>query len=636
MSLDCEGEDGGSCLECGDFDFLPYTCPWCSGTFCAAHATCHHVPTPATRAAAATGARLADAAGGRDAVLCAPPPPPETAATLTTAGAAAPAPLSSTRAPHHRCVVCQSALCALAPCPQCGDCYCAAHRFHGHGDAAPRVRQQSRRTTSPHLHHQPEEGRETAPLVAVLCAPYTSAHPLVLAPVGYRSRRMDALALIFADTDGVVADGRGDGSGVAPGYCVGVCSLVLATEMSVGQLRDQLVAFLQDVPAAADPTWSRWVSRADAALFSVAPADLAATDTGAARLGLHRVPPLSLVPLPVEDILRAAPLKNATVVLRLSSTTDTNTNTNTAAATTIVDCDGGDTALRGALAAVLYGSGAVAAAAPAPTSPEAAAHHRDVRVKALATRLRLQFQQHLRRAAAPAQVSSEDADAAPGGTAGQQQQQGTSSAPSPPHDPHEPSASTAGACESADAPTPLPPPVWPFRQARPLNSFYFFNTKMSPCGVSAIRPAAAPRIVVALFVADAALPAEVRPMCVALGRDWPLARVVDRLREEAAEQQLALHPEARSALALFSLYRLGNGAAVSGGAGGVVCVWDGRTPAPSCPPLTLQSADVLLLCPADAPGAVAAVQAELQQLSDLSGRAKTALRADQVKKCAVM
>ncbi|CBZ27633.1 conserved hypothetical protein [Leishmania mexicana MHOM/GT/2001/U1103] len=660
MSMDCEG-DGAPCVECGEFDFLPYACAWCCGTFCAAHATCHHIPAHVAPTAPGVSSTFplqkaaGDAAMSSSAPLCTPPQ--EALLTLTEAGEA----LTSSAPPalHHRCVVCQSVLCALAPCPQCGDCYCAAHRFHGHEDVAPKALQQrreNRRAVS--LGQQDRNGVTTVDPVAALCAPFTPAHPLVLAPVGYRSRRTDVLALIIAPATAASTNLIGPAvvGGEASTYTIGVCSLIVATEMSVGQLRDRLVGFLRDasVPTVKQEQdseaagwmmssgWSEWVSSAHATLFSVAPVATATDSAGAVRSTSRRVPALSLVQLPVDAILRKAPMVNAAVLLSL---TDATAAEHTAPEEVV--------ALQRLLIRVLYGMVASPSAPSSSTAAPSTSAHRDDRVKALATRLYLQHQQLLRRTAADTQEASVGAaDAAAGKAEGRDSQ--------PPEDCTGASAPEAGALlepvpngegdvtppstviDVAGNVTPSPvASVWPFRHAPPLNSFDFFNSKLSPCGASAIRPATAPRVVVAVFVADAAMPVALMPMCIALGRDWPLARVVDRLREEFGEQQMAQHRDARAALNTFSVYRLGSGSGASSAAagteGGLACLWSGRARTPtSSTPVTLQNGDVLLLCPADLPGAEAAVKDELQRLQSLTGKAKAALKADQMQKCVVM
>ncbi|CAJ1989389.1 predicted zinc finger protein [Leishmania donovani] len=665
MSLDCEG-DGALCVECGEFDFLPYACPWCCGTFCAAHATCHHIPAHAAPTAPGAPSTLplnkaaGDAAMSSSAPLCTPPQ--EALLTLTEAGTTLAS--SAPSALHqHRCVVCQSVLCALAPCPQCGDCYCAAHRFHGHEDIASKARQQRRanqRAVS--FGQQDRNGATTVDPVAALCAPFTPAHPLVLAPVGYRSRRTDVLALIVAPATAAVTNliGSAVGGTEAPTYTIGVCSLIVATEMSVGQLRDRLVGFLRDASAPAAKQdqdseaagwmlswWSEWVSSAHATLFSVAPAATATDSAAVVGSTLRRVPALSLVQLPVDAILRKAPMTNATVLLSLTDAASADHTTSEERA-----------ALQRLMVTVLYGkatclSAPSSSAAALSTSARTSAY-RDDRVKALATRLYLQHQQLLRRTAAGAQETSVGApdtaaDKAEWRNSQPSEDRAGASAPETGMLPEpaldaegDATLSSATVIDVAGNVTPLPAAsVWPFRHAPPLNSFDFFNTKLSPCGASAIRPATAPRVVVAVFVADAAMPVALMPMCIALGRDWPLARVVDRLREEVGEQQMAQHRDAREALNTFSVYRLGSGSgagsAAVGTEGGLACLWSGRARTPtSSTPVTLQNRDVLLLCPADLPGAEAAVKDELQRLRGLTGKARTALKADQMTKCVVM
>ncbi|KAG5502794.1 hypothetical protein JKF63_04562 [Porcisia hertigi] len=666
MSLECEG-DGAPCTECGEFDFLPQICPWCRGTFCAAHATCHHIPAPAASTAAAAGAArvvpLSEEVGPIEAshltLLCTPPQ-----ATSTPTKADATFALSAPAGgPQHRCVVCQSVLCALAPCPECGDCYCAAHRFHVHEGTAAKHRQQESNHRAVSFRHPGHSAAETVDLTAVLCAPFTSAHPLVLAPVGYRSRRTDLLAIIVAPaTDAATAFTKTvAGPSDASAYTVGVCSLVVATEMSAGQLCDRLVEFLRDVPAPVleqvgdsqrvellvSPGWSEWVSSAHASLFSVAPAVITTGSVPTAGSVSHRAPTLSLVQLPLHAIIREAPIVNATVVLSLANATTTGS--------TLPD---DRVALQHFLTTFLYGTGASSSTSSSlitalSTSTRASAH-RDGRVKALATRLYLQHQQLLRRAEADTRGSSAR-------TAAMAPDSAAVSSTQPPgdrtgHFAQEMQALAQPAPTAGSDATLSPPPasaatgsldfaqvsaVWPFRQAPPLNRFDFFNSKMCPCGAAAIRPAGAPRVVVAVFVADAFLPVAVMPMCVALGCDWPYARVATRVREEVAEQQLSQHRDARAALNTFSVYHLGSSncalSSTADTSGELVCLWSDhlRSPTPSAP-VVLQSADVLLLCPADSPGCEAALQEELQRLRGLTGRAKTALKVDQMKKCIVM
>ncbi|KAG5477456.1 hypothetical protein CUR178_05160 [Leishmania enriettii] len=667
MSLDWEG-DGVPCVECGELDFLPYACPWCRGTFCAEHVTCHHIPPCGAPAAAGAASvlRLNDTAGDAEASSSAPlcTPPHGTPSTLAERDET-PASSTSSSRPQHRCVVCQSALCALAPCPECGDSYCATHRFHGHKDVGPKERSQGRanqRAVAFDWQLSSMDARSVDP-AAALCAPFTAARPLVLAPVGYRSRRMGVLAFIVAPATapvrtltGALADGR-----EAPKYTMGVCSLIVATEMSVGQLRDRLSGFVRDASVSlvekgqeqeseaaglmVSRGWSEWVSSAHSRLLTVVAAATDADSVAVVGPASRRVPALSLVELPADVILRKAPMANATVLLRLTNASEERT-----APTENV-------ALRRFLTTALYGNAASrsepSSSSIAPPSKSAVASgHRDDRVKALATRLCLQHQQLLRRAAA----ASEENSACTAGTA---YDTGRSSP--------RPLAGGAGVCaqeigtleelvpdtKGAVQPTPvsdavgsaIPSPVaaaaWPFRHAPPLNSFNFFNGKLNPCGAAAIRPAAAPRVVVAVFVADAALPLAVMPMCIAIGHDWPLGRVVHRLCEEVGEQQLAQHREARTALSAFFLYRLGSGSGISsaaaGAAAGLSCLWSGQTrPSALCAPVTLQNADVLLLCPGNSPATEVALQEELQRLQGLTGKAKAALKADQLKKCAVM
>ncbi|KAG5476930.1 hypothetical protein LSCM1_05263 [Leishmania martiniquensis] len=659
MSLDCEGE-GAPCVECGEFDLLPYACPWCRGTFCAAHATCHHVPAHGARTAAdvAFALPLSRAAVSSSAPLCAPPQGPP---SPRTEGDATPTPGTSSGRPQHRCAVCQSALCALAPCPECGDSYCAAHRFHGHNDLKPRARapgRASQRAIS-FGRQQGSGGTNEFDPAAALCAPFTPARPLVLAPVGYRSGRMGVLAFIVAPA--TVPAGTFTGTSVggseATGYTIGVCSLVVATEMSVGQLRDRLVGFLRDasvplmeqrlaqncevaewmVPSG----WSEWVSTARSCLLSVAAAAPDTSSAAAVGPASRRVPALSLVELPVGVILRKAPIVNATVALHLSDAKEECTT------------PGENGALRLLLATVLFGS-AASPSAPSSSATATTSGHRDDRVKALATRLYLQHQQVLCRTAVGAAErgagttdaacdTAERGSARPSEDGSGPSARGIGALMEPVPDPegeHTPSPVTVSNAVDSAIPVPLAA-VWPFRHAPPLNSFDFFNGKLSPCGTAAIRPAAAPRVVVAVFVADAALPVAVMPMCIAISRDWPLARVVHHLREEVGELQLAQHRDARIAISTFSLYRLGSGSgtssAAAGTAAGLSCLWSGQAqPFTLSTPVTLQNADVLLLCPESAPAAERALREELQRLQGLTGRAKAALRADMVKKCAVM
>ncbi|KAG5500129.1 hypothetical protein JIQ42_04464 [Leishmania sp. Namibia] len=667
MSLDWEG-DGVPCVECGELDFLPYACPWCRGTFCAEHVTCHHIPPYGVPNAAGAASVLPrnDTAGDAEASSYAPlcTPPQGTPSTLTERDETPTSSTSSSR-PQYRCVVCHSALCALAPCPECGDSYCAAHRFHGHKDVRPKERLQGRanqRAVAFDRQLSRMDARSVDP-AAALCAPFTAARPLVLAPVGYRSRRMGVLAFIVAPATapvrtltGALADGR-----EAPKYTMGVCSLIVATEMSVGQLRDRLVGFVRDASVSlmeqgqeqeseaaglmVSRGWSEWVSSAHSRLLTVVAAATDADSVAVVGPASRRVPALSLVELPAGVILRKAAMANATVLLSLTNASEERT-----APTENV-------ALRRLLTTALYGNAASrsepsSSSIVPPSKSAVASGHLDDRVKALATRLYLQHQQLLRRAAAAAEENSACAAGTASDTAGRSSPQ--------------PLAGGAGAAaqeigtleelvpdtEGEVQPTPvshaagsaIPSPVvaaWPFRHAPPLNSFDFFNGKLNPCGAAAIRPATAPRVVVAVFVADAALPVAVMPMCIAIGHDWPLARVVHRLCEEVGEQQLAQHRDVRTALSAFSLYRLGSGSgtssAAAGTAGGLSCVWSGHArPSTLSAPVTLQNADVLLLCPGDSPAAEVAVQEELQRLQGLTGKAKAALKADQLKKCAVM
>ncbi|AIN98930.1 hypothetical protein LPMP_250660 [Leishmania panamensis] len=660
MSLDCEG-DGAPCVECGEFDFLPYACLRCGGTFCAAHTICHHIPGHAalTAAGVASALPLSEAQGDAEVSKAAPlcMPLQGVSSTLTEADAT---PTSSALfdRQQHRCAVCQSVLCALAPCPQCGDCYCAAHRFHGHEDITSKKWQQLR--ANPRAVFFGQRGNNsttTVDPIAALCSTFTSAHPLVLAPVGYRSRRMSALALIVAPATAVAMAFTGtpmSGSEGSP-YTIGVCSLIVATEMSVGQLCDRLVGFLRDawIPvmeqeqdseaagSVASLGWSEWVSSAPSSLLSVVPAVPTPDSTAAVGSAWRRVPALSLVQLPADVILRKAPIVSATVLLRLADTT-----------TAECTAPEADVALRRFMTTILYGKAATSSTT-APWTSAMASAHRDDRVKALATRLYLQ-QQLLCRAtedahestAASADVTSDKAEGRSaqlleGRTGASVQGIGTVVELTPDAEGDiTPSPTTVS--DAADSTKPLPVvAVWPFRHAPPLNNFNFFNSKLNPCGIAAIRPAAAPRVVVAVFVVDATLPVAVMPMCIAVGHNWPLARVVDRIREEVGEQQLAQHRDARAALNTFSVHHLGNGSGASSAAAGIarepVCLWSGYAqPFTSSTPVTLQSADVLLLCPADSPGAEVALREELQRLRGLTGKAKAALKADQVKKCTVM
>ncbi|GET89154.1 hypothetical protein, conserved [Leishmania tarentolae] len=665
MSLDCEG-NGAACVECGEFDFLPYACPWCCGTFCVAHATYHHIPAHA--APSATGAVSAfspNKAAGDAEFSSSPPlcsPPQETLRTLNGADATLTSSAPSALRPH-RCVVCQSVLCALAPCPECGDCYCATHRFHGHEYVASKVWQKRRanQPAAPYRQHDRDDPTIIDPL-ASLCAPFTPTHPLVLAPVGYRSRRMAVLALIVAPVTATVTTLTGPtvGGGEAPVYTIGVCSLIVATEMSMGQVRDRLVGFLRDVAVRpvekqqdSEATglmlssgWSEWVSSAHATLFTLTPAATATDKTAAVGSTSHRLPTLSLVQLPVDAILRKAPVVNATVLLSLSDAAKAEHMTPE------------KSSLQHLMTTILYGK-FTSPSLPSPSTrdpavPAVTCARRDDRVKALATRLYLQYQQLLRRSATDSQESIVDAadtvfdkaerpnsQPTEDRTGTSAQRTGALLEPAPDAEGDAtPCATTVSDVAGRVTPS-LAAPVWPFRHPPPLNSFDFFNTKLRPCGASAIRPAAAPRVVVAVFVADTALPVALKPMCIALGRDWPLCRVVDRLREEVGEQQLAQHRDSREALNTFSVYRLGSGTA--GSLAGVdtegllTCLWSGHTRAStSSTPVTLHNGDVLLLCPAGLSGAEAALKEELQRLRELTGKAKAALKVEQVTKCAAM
>ncbi|KPI87320.1 hypothetical protein ABL78_3603 [Leptomonas seymouri] len=618
MSLACEG-DGASCVECGEFDFLPYTCPYCHGVFCAAHASCHHNPTsPDTESSA---------------VLCVRPDPVVKEALGAVAcimGDAAPA-------SQARCVVCRSFPCALTPCPQCGESFCAAHRFHGHEDAAlqERLRKRAEQTRPS---SREGTGELSAGSIGALCAAFTASHPLTLAPVGYRSRRMGLLALVLCldhrytasakSTTGLDASplascgtsSLSEGALTVNSDDVGLCSLIVATEMSVGQLRDRLETALLTAPEAALPPSSRAFAGVRTSIFTLASTAEVCTDQRKEeRRGLSSqrssrlCPVLSVVALPSDAVLRRAHIVNATVVLAVVP------------AGVSLEESKLTTDLCAALSDYFYSADASA--------------HRDDRVKALATRLYLQHQQLMRGRATGASIIADDASSKVG-----------------PHDSSAPPSTTATAPARAAAATAVPQratgdaaetvnsraatdiaaaatteALWPFRHAPPLNSFEFFNSKMRPCGVAAIRPPTAPRVVVALFIADATLPCAVRPMCVALGRDWPVARVVDRLQEEV-EQQLGPHcSAAKPQLKSFSLYRL-----VESEGGRVESLWEGAGVRTSASTLPLQNADVLVLCPPESPGALAAIQAELHRLYTLTGNDKRALKADQIKLCSVM
>ena len=624
MSLECEG-DGAPCVECGEFDFLPHTCPFCHGVFCAAHASCHHVP----------GAQDTD----NSAVLCTPPPP--------LAGPAPTEGVDSSRASttlQVRCVVCRAFPCAITSCPQCGESFCAVHRFHGHEDAALQERLRRRgagpaRAQAPSFFTEslsPSSSSSSSATATgdlrALCAPFTISHPLTLAPVGYRSRRMDLLALVvrYAPSPSplsVIPPPAGSATPLSAATVVedtissrvssdvGLCSLIVATEMSVGQLRDRLEAALVTAQEEAAITSSspRAFSLASASsVFSLAPmAELGeeaakkAKEEEEERASLRhdaarrRAPALSLVPLPADAILRKAPIMNAVVVVVAVAPAD-------AAPDEVVGASVLESQLSTSLTNYLFPSGVPAA-------------QRDDRAKALATRLYLQHQQLLRRSAAVAAATANATQAV------MRSRSASAAACSSPT-----SASLTATVAHAV------PSEWPFRHAAPLNSFTFFNSKLNPCGTGALRPPSAPRVVVALFVADTALPCAVKPMCVALGAAWHMARVAERLKEEVVEQQLGPYRAAATPLLkTYVLYRLPQAEGKP-----VERLWgDGvattATAADAAPP-PLQNAEVLVLCPPDSPGAVAGLQEELHRLHGLIGKDKRALKADQIKLCSVM
>jgi hypothetical protein len=535
--------------------------------------------------------------------------------------------------------VCESFPCVLQPCPQCGESFCAAHRFHGHEDAA--LQERLRRRAYPRCSSSPALSGKSLPTtcnVCALCAPFTSSHPLTLVPVGYRSRRMDLLALVVrvrpvpysvGTSPSPVAPLSSSASTPSPSSSannpligeddIGVCSLVVATEMSVGQLRDRLEMALCSTPETIS-TFSQPLTALGSSIFIIAPTldrgsgdgsqqeSDSASSVSSRTCATRRCPTLSLRALPTDVILREAPILHAAVVLPVASRGVT------------LDDAALLTCLRCALTAYLC-----VADAPA---------RRDARVKALSTRLLLQHQRLLRQSntnATPYPTAIPDSTCAP--------EQDF------PKDPPGMSANgVVGAAASADAVSPprkladplptAPVAAWPFRNAGPLNGFDFFNSKLSPCGAAAIHPSTAPRVVVALFIADTTLPCAVKPMCVALGRDWPIARVVDRLTEEVVEQQQQLRPHRVTVAPLlktFSLFRLNET-----GEKAVGVLWDGETR--TCAPSTaaLESGEVLVLCPPAVPGAVVALEEEVQRLRCLTGKDKRALKADQIKLCSVM
>ncbi|KPA79474.1 hypothetical protein ABB37_05307 [Leptomonas pyrrhocoris] len=630
MSLECEG-DGASCVECGEFDFLPHSCPYCHGVFCAAHASCHHVP--------------ASRGTGDAAALCVPPADPLVKDVVHSVGGTSGTTASTALI---RCVVCQSFPCVLTPCPRCGESFCATHRFHGHEDAALQERlrkraEQARLVTTTTTEEEDTSSAVSAGSIRARCAAFTASHPLSLAPVGYRSRRMDLLALVLflrpsntspakspvegsaspsvSLVNSSIAGGGGGGGGAVAVTAddVGLCSLIVATEMSVGQLRDRLETALMSEQEAVLPPSSTALMGARTSLFTIASIVEASSEEtveearskslSSSQSSYRRRPHLSVVSLSADVVLRKAPVVNAAVVLAVVPAAASLEESTLAKILCTV------------LTEYLFNT--------------AASAHQDSRVKALATRLYLQHQQLVRRSTAGLVIVAGDTRSKEGlyvnkapssvspaaiGTAPPQAPGSTPDEPVPSHG----EANTAAAATSEG--------FWPFRHAPPLNSFDFFNSKMSPCGMGALRPPTAPRIVVALFTADTALPGAVRPMCVALGKDWPMVRVADRLKEEVVEQQLSPHRTvAAPLLKTFSLYRL-----EQAGEGVVELLWETAAALTPASTLPLQSADVLVLCPPEPPGALAAVQAELRRLHSLTGKDKRALKADRIKLCSVM
>lgn len=669
MSLDCEG-DGATCMECCEFDFLPYHCTRCRGTFCAAHATHHHRPGQPSTATATSSLN-------EDRPLCSagssslPSIPTDDATTATTA--------SSSASPLEKCVICNSLLYGLPPCSICHQNFCAIHRFHCHdGDTAEGTGQRRRERRPPPLQpsargdHHGGEGNSSE--LHSLCSPYRGSHALVIGPSGYRSRWMQLVVIIAAPScrtvsTAVTASALGSapscslqppmesgGKAVKGGSCedsagkddcetadrcsdweFGVCSVLAAAEMVAGQLGDRLMAFLGStstkdlVPSpparvthlytikAAEPSPAGYSKDMDQG--GGAPAKVGETEgvlpqrqyTGVSR----KAPPISLVELPLSSTLRTVPISHATLLLVLPAPVAAGPSPSAALLSD---------RLRPFLQALLFPRGAVA-----EVRSSSGRHQLDERLRALATRLYLQYQQQQRSAVADqpgryaTEVAAEDTAATAAvltTVAPREMGVGDEALPTP--------ITTAGPCTAAAAADPSVSlePRWPFQTPPPLHRFTFFNTKLKPLGAaSAVKPSSAPRATVAVFIADATLPSVARPLCITVGADWPPHRLAGHVTETLLAAQPALC-NAAVALRGFGLYEL------SGTMPWVKCLFTGSG-AGAATSTPLPNGTVLLLCPPEE-AAIAAVRIELQGLQGASAKEKAAMKADMLRKCTLM
>lgn len=563
---------------------------------------------------------------------------------------------------EERCIVCGSEWCVLKPCPQCSRFFCASHRFHGHEDAADAQQRVHRGAAHALLRANGSAVCEGWNALHCICAPYTTARPLSLAPPGYTSRLQENTLLLARPVQKKADDSEAVHSqlqqrGVPPtssphpattprlaDWEVGVCSVRAAVEASIGQLLQRTVSTLQlvpgnsgnnastqraatalamDDPAVQEVVASSWVLRCTACSRATGASHTGvAASSGAGRCAIvprtREAPTVWLEPLDLLLATKEAVPQGEVIVLAL----------NTRPAST----KAGDVLLSPALASLaavismlLYGRQPFEGL------------EKDRRVRALATRLLLSSTVPSAKAAQAYQTDTADAP-----------DNGVTPSFGTPTEPPAASTRTEAPVEIATpttASTSEESAPWPLRTPPPLQSFSFANTRAAPLGAAQAK-AGPNRVTVAVFVEDGALPCVVPPFVLALARDWPSGKVLDRVGDEVRTliRKASSPPPTSPSFTGFELFLCTSSSSPSEGE--ARCLTAGKYAAAAAKPAAeLKDGDVLFfgrpaVGSASEPSVTVrchpAVEAELRRLKHLSGKAQAALRVDMMKKCAVM
>lgn len=597
MSLDVEG-NGATCVECGVFDFLPSACRRCGGVYCRDHASKHHRPQQG---------------GGPAREWCAPPQHATAASPPVAEGSEAI--VTAAQPPQQKCCLCESTWCVLTPCPRCGECFCAAHRFHGHeeddetgasgGDgAAARNRRFVPRAVPAHMVRQ---SGAPANSVTAACAAHGKRAALALAPPGYQSRMMELAALVCC------RHSSSSGSGSTGEWQAAVCTLSVAVMATVGQMTQRCICELR--LAATDDDDDRPSPLMDSPRLQ----DVCGL-SGCFRLTAGIAAGTAAVDLRLELVPQAAVTKDALqpgemIVLRVGP-----------------DSDVGTDDLQTVLGRGLF--------PPKPAVPDGGTYGylaRDDRVRAAVTRLRL----HARPKGGGGGGGGGEAVAAAEAKVQRTEAADTDQSPS------EAVVPVDASVARTDAQPSVAPAPWPFRAPPPMASLPFQSTKSNPLGTRQLGPALASRVLVAVFTEDRGLTAVVPipPFVLAVGREWPAGKVAERAKEEACE--LVANAEDRRRVcavggqqqsrpfATYDVYIVGS-ASPSSPQGAVALLSQGKASLSAPPPLLLRDGDVLFLGSAAACAPGSGLLAEVERMKALKGKEQAAQRLEMMKKCSLM